>query len=102
MMDGFQYNFIQDLDFNDIMNQDLIDGQHRNKEGKSYFTTSFFHSIEELKNEVMESGFELSGLFAIESFAEYIPDIQNKIVGNKRVDSIGGCNLDRDKKNYFS
>jgi hypothetical protein len=52
----------------------LVDGQHRNIEGKNYFTTAFFHTSDELETEMIESRFNLQGLFSIESFAEYIPE----------------------------
>lgn len=80
MMDGFHYNLIKDPDFIQIMNQDLKSGQHRNIEGKNYFTTSYFHSSDEIISEIIESQLILQGLFAIESFADYLPDISQKLM----------------------
>jgi ubiquinone/menaquinone biosynthesis C-methylase UbiE len=83
MMDGFHYNLVQDPNFINIMFQDLSDGQHRNIEGKNYFTTSFFHLPEELELELIDAGFHSIDLFAIESFAEIIPNMRDQLVNNE-------------------
>lgn len=61
------------------MMRDLSDGQHRNPEGKPYFTTSFFHLPDELEGEVGEAGFQVIGTYAIESFAAWLPELGNKL-----------------------
>jgi hypothetical protein len=44
--------------FAQIVERDLLDGQHRNPTNHpEYFTTAFFHHPEELQAEVEESGF---------------------------------------------
>jgi ubiquinone/menaquinone biosynthesis C-methylase UbiE len=79
LVDGFQYNLIEDPDFINIMFQDLSNGQHRNIEGKNYFTTSIFHLPEELELELIDAGFHCIELFAIESFAETITNIRDQL-----------------------
>jgi ubiquinone/menaquinone biosynthesis C-methylase UbiE len=80
MFDGFQYDLIQDPDFISIMKQDLLNGQHRNIEGKNYFTTSFFHLPGELEAEIRTAGFDSIFTYAVESFAETIPNLTEKML----------------------
>lgn len=79
MMDGFHYDLIQDPEFIPIMNQDLTNGQHRGIAGKHYFTTSYFHLPEDLESELLAAGFASIKLIAIESFADSIPDLEDKL-----------------------
>lgn len=46
--------------------RDLRNGQHRNPEGKEFFTTSFFHYPCELRDEVSKAGFDREALLGIE------------------------------------
>jgi ubiquinone/menaquinone biosynthesis C-methylase UbiE len=79
MLNGFQHGFVSDPQFIVMMNRDLQGGQHRNEYKKvGYFTTAFFHYPEELKNEIIDSGYDFKGLFAVESFASYIPEVEKK------------------------
>jgi ubiquinone/menaquinone biosynthesis C-methylase UbiE len=64
--DGLFSGLYEDPSFLAITERDLQDGQHRNPEGKEFFTTAFFHHPYELKNEVIEAGFELEALLGIE------------------------------------
>ncbi len=57
-LDGMRQGFFNDPIFAQIVEHDLIDGQHRNPTNKpEYFTTTFFHHPEELRAEVEENGF---------------------------------------------
>jgi len=79
MLDGFHYGLVSDPQFLYMMNQDLLWGQHRNEYKKEgYFTTAFFHHPKDLEEEITESGFVLSGLFTVEGFASYIPEVEKK------------------------
>src|SRR5204862_3305969 len=50
-----------------IVEQDLKTGQHRNHTGNpDYFTTAFFHHPDEFKTELIEGGFPVPRLCAIE------------------------------------
>jgi ubiquinone/menaquinone biosynthesis C-methylase UbiE len=61
--------------FAPIYESDLRDGQHRNPtDDPSYFTTSYFHYPEELKDELIEAGFEFETLLAIEGPARLMKD----------------------------
>lgn len=66
---------IDDEVFTPIYEQDMRDGQHRNPtDDPYYFTTSFFHYPEELKDEVIEAGFRFEALLAIEGPARITKD----------------------------
>lgn len=79
LLDGFHQGLVADTQFVSMMNQDLYNGQHRNKtKNQGYFTTAYLHHPDELKEEITNSGFALEGLFAIESFAQFIPEVERK------------------------
>ncbi len=65
-MDGLFLERYADPEFRAASDQDLLNGQHRNPEGKSFFTTAFFHHPLELKAEVLDVGFTLEALVGIE------------------------------------
>ena len=57
-LDGLRQGLFDDPAFAQIVERDLIDGQHRNPTNHPlYFTTAFFHHPKELQSEVEESGF---------------------------------------------
>jgi ubiquinone/menaquinone biosynthesis C-methylase UbiE len=72
LFNGFERNFILDNDFVKIVEQDLQNGQHRNPTNQDhYFTTSFFHHPDELRNEHEQAGFQSVELFTIEGKSIY-------------------------------
>jgi hypothetical protein len=57
-LDGLRQGLFDDPAFAQIVDRDLMDGQHRNPTNHAmYFTTAFFHHPKELQAEVEESGF---------------------------------------------
>ena len=67
LLDSLVSGYIDDPQFVPIVQQDLVDGQHRNSTGNPmYFTTAFFHRPEELQEEVLAAGLTLLQLAAIE------------------------------------
>ena len=79
LLEGYYREFIKDPDFFQIIDQDIETGQHRNLTNKlEYFTTAYFHLPSELENEVMEAGFEVEKMLAIESFGWLLPDFEKK------------------------
>jgi ubiquinone/menaquinone biosynthesis C-methylase UbiE len=77
LLDGLRGAVFEDDAFARIVEQDLIDGQHRNDTGKAqYFTTAFFHHPDELSAEVRDAGFSLAGLFAVEGPGAYLPEFR--------------------------
>ena len=66
-LDGLVKGYFDDSGFVGIVEQDLIDGQHRNpSDHPSYFTTAFFHRPEELQTEVEAAGLRHERTVAIE------------------------------------
>jgi ubiquinone/menaquinone biosynthesis C-methylase UbiE len=66
-LDGMLNGFLNDPAFVAIVEQDLRTGQHRNPSNHpGYFTTSFFHHPDELREEAGEAGFSVETVLAIE------------------------------------
>lgn len=66
-MDGLFRDYLQDPGFEQIVEQDLSTGQHRNPSGNPfYFTTAYFHEPQELAEEVVESGLVYESTLAVE------------------------------------
>jgi ubiquinone/menaquinone biosynthesis C-methylase UbiE len=67
LMDGLSRDLVADPRFVEIVRQDLKDGQHRNPtDNPQYFTTTFFHKPEELREEIEEAGFAVEKVVAVE------------------------------------
>ncbi len=78
LFDGLRSGNLKDSRFAEIVRQDLENGQHRNPIGKpEYFMATFFHHPEELRAEVLEAGFTLTGLFGVEGPAWLLPDFND-------------------------
>jgi hypothetical protein len=74
-MDGIFLHFLDDPAFVPIVEQDLLDGQHRNPTANpAYFTTTFFHHPDEIVSEVQESGLVLEKILAVESIGGFLAD----------------------------
>jgi ubiquinone/menaquinone biosynthesis C-methylase UbiE len=67
LLDGLISGYLQDPEFERIVERDLAEGQHRNPENKpSYFTTAYFHHPKELAAEVQEAGLHPEATLGIE------------------------------------
>jgi SAM-dependent methyltransferase len=67
LLDGLSRNLIADPAFRPILDRDLADGQHRNETGNpEYFTTAYLHYPDELRQELVEAGFEAVEVLAVE------------------------------------
>jgi SAM-dependent methyltransferase len=72
LLDGLHRNMLGNPEFagfEEIVAQDLRDGQHRNPDPDNrfgWFTTAFFHHPDELGAELTEAGFALDGIYGIE------------------------------------
>ncbi len=74
--DGLLRGFLEDPTFEKIVEDDVREGQHRNPSGRpEWFTTAYFHLPEELRDEVIEAGFEVEALVGIEGPAWVLPDL---------------------------
>ncbi len=68
LMDGLFLNFLDDPVFVKIVEQDLLDGQHKNPTAnQAYFTSAFFHHPDDIVSEIEESGLTLEKILAVES-----------------------------------
>lgn len=77
LLDGIFQGFLDDPAFAAIVEQDLIDGQHRNPtDNPVYFTSAFFHHPDDLKSEINESHLLLEHLLPVESVGGLIPHFE--------------------------
>ena len=74
MLHGFFYSLIQDPDFVKIMQDDLQTGIHKNPTSKDYFTTCYYHTVDEVTQEVEAGGFSSVKWYAVEGLGCQSPD----------------------------
>jgi SAM-dependent methyltransferase len=76
--DGLLRGFLEDPRFEEIVERDVREGQHRNPTGRpDWFTTAYFHLPEELRYEVTEAGLNVEALVGIEGPAWVLPDLDS-------------------------
>jgi ubiquinone/menaquinone biosynthesis C-methylase UbiE len=67
LLDGLREGWLTDPAFRQIVERDLVEGQHRNPDNRpSWFTTAFMHHPNELQDEIAEAGFTVDALFGVE------------------------------------
>lgn len=67
LIDGLARDLVSDPTFVDILTDDLENGLHRNPTGNpNYFTTTFFHHPDELRQELIDAGFDVEKRIGIE------------------------------------
>ena len=78
-LDGLARELLRDNAFARIVERDLLDGHHENPTDRlDYFTTAYFHRPEELRQEVMDAGFEVEGLYGVEGPGWILPDFVDR------------------------
>jgi ubiquinone/menaquinone biosynthesis C-methylase UbiE len=76
--DGLLRGFLEDPTFEEIVERDVREGQHRNPSGRpEWFTTAYFHLPEELREEVIEAGFKVEALVGIEGPGWVLPGLDS-------------------------
>jgi SAM-dependent methyltransferase len=66
-LDGIAQGFMLEPGFEEIVERDLADGQHRNPGAHpGWFTTAYLHRPDELEREVAAAGFDVRALLAVE------------------------------------
>jgi ubiquinone/menaquinone biosynthesis C-methylase UbiE len=76
--DGLLRGFLEDPSFEEIVERDVREGQHRNPSGRpEWFTTAYFHLPEELRDEAIEAGLQVEALVGIEGPAWVLPDLDS-------------------------
>lgn len=79
LFDGFWQGFIDDPAFENILKQDLEDGNHFNPVNHPmYFTDAHFHTQKEIKEEFAAAGFPKIDTFAIEGFGWLTPNFMER------------------------
>jgi ubiquinone/menaquinone biosynthesis C-methylase UbiE len=72
-MDGAMRGFLADPYFAELVEQDLIDGQHRNpKEQPGYFATAYFHHPDEIEAEFTDAGLTFEARIAVEGPGSFV------------------------------
>jgi ubiquinone/menaquinone biosynthesis C-methylase UbiE len=71
LFEGFQCSLINDEKFIDILDEDLLSGNHSPGD-TNYFTTAFFHTPNLIINELEQAGFSDIALVAVEGFANIL------------------------------
>jgi ubiquinone/menaquinone biosynthesis C-methylase UbiE len=76
--DGLLRGFLEDPGFEEIIERDVREGQHRNPSGRpEWFTTAYFHLPEELRDEATEVGFKVEALVGIEGPGWVLPHLDS-------------------------
>ncbi len=74
-LDGLGRGFLADSYFAELVERDLVDGQHRNpRQELGYFATAYFHYPTEVQTELADAGFHVEATLAIEGPAGFMPD----------------------------
>jgi ubiquinone/menaquinone biosynthesis C-methylase UbiE len=69
LLDGLYEGWLDDPGFRTIVDQDLVDGQHRNPDpvGRpEFFTTAYFHTSDGLASEITQAGFTGVAIYGVE------------------------------------
>jgi SAM-dependent methyltransferase len=75
-LDGLVRDLFSDLRFAAIVQRDLHDGQHRNPTDRlDDFTTAYFHRPEDFRQEALDAGLFVDGVFGIEGPGWFLSDL---------------------------
>jgi ubiquinone/menaquinone biosynthesis C-methylase UbiE len=69
LLDGLNEGWLDDPQFRPIVDQDLMDGQHRNPDPAGrpeFFTTAYFHTPDGLAQEIEQAGFTGVTVYGVE------------------------------------
>src|SRR6478609_366694 len=79
LIDVFLKDLVIDDKFFQLLKTDLLTGVHLNDtDNLNYFTTAYFHTPNEIKSEVSESGLTFEKLIAVESFGWTVKNFKEK------------------------
>jgi ubiquinone/menaquinone biosynthesis C-methylase UbiE len=77
LFSGLLDNILDDPDFSAIVQQDIKDGRHLPRSSR-YFTTAYFHRVEELENEIKEAKFSFREILAVEGPFWLLTDLSDR------------------------
>lgn len=84
-LDGLARGLLLEPGFEEVVERDLRDGQHRNPtRHPRWFTTAYFHEPAELKRELVDAGFGRVEVLAIEGLGEYVVDLDGWLTDAER------------------
>jgi ubiquinone/menaquinone biosynthesis C-methylase UbiE len=89
--DGLARGVLVDQRFEDIVERDLRDGQHRNPDPDArpeWFTTAYFHRPDELRHELEETGFDVEAVLAVEGPAAFRPQLDAWLADRTRKEAL--------------
>lgn len=76
--DGIASGHLRDLRFEQIVERDVREGQHRNPDPQGrpeWFTTAYLHHPDELREELEEAGFQVETVAAVEGPGAFRPEL---------------------------
>jgi ubiquinone/menaquinone biosynthesis C-methylase UbiE len=87
--DGLYRGRLHEPGFEEIVERDLRDGQHRNPtRDPAWFTTAYFHAPDELAAEIRDADLAFVALAAIEGPAWLVPDLDTRLADPAKRDDI--------------
>jgi ubiquinone/menaquinone biosynthesis C-methylase UbiE len=76
--EGLLRGFLEDPKFEEIVERDVREGQHRNPTGRpEWFASAYFHLPHELRDELNEAGFKVEALVGIEGPGWVLADLDS-------------------------
>ncbi|HKF77544.1 MAG TPA: methyltransferase domain-containing protein [Candidatus Dormibacteraeota bacterium] len=79
LFDGLARGLLFEPGFEDIVERDLRDGQHRNPTGHPrWFTTAYFHHPDELEEELRTSGLHVREVLGVEGLAGWLEHLADR------------------------
>ncbi|WP_410651306.1 class I SAM-dependent methyltransferase [Amycolatopsis sp. cmx-4-54] len=79
LFDGLARGFLFDPEFRRIVRTDLASGRHRNEGDHSqWFTTSYFHHPDELRQECLDAGLSVLDVVGVEGLAGWLPQLAGR------------------------
>ncbi|HYW26004.1 MAG TPA: methyltransferase domain-containing protein [Terriglobales bacterium] len=79
LFDGLARGFLFEPGFQDIVERDLRDGQHRNPtDHPHWFTTAYFHHPDELEAELRTSGLSVREVLGVEGLAGWLGHLADR------------------------
>ena len=89
LIDGLKRNLITDDHFEKILINDLQTGIHLNDtDNDEYFTTAFFHTPVQIRNEIIKSGLQVEKLVAVESVGWIVEDLNERSKNERYMNKI--------------
>ena len=83
--DGLLRGFLDEPGFEEIVERDVREGQHRNPTGQPHwFTTAFFHLPDEFAEEVADAGLRPHAVLAVEGPGWVLPDVAERLTDPAR------------------